>query len=89
MSTEPTGRRNRQYDVANTEIIVETADTVTLVMTGSEPEVVRQQATLAGVDEILRKPPDLAALEAYVAAGAGMPVTLQPVVGDRPLRVSG
>ena len=32
---------------------------------------------------------DLAVLEAYVAAGAGTPVTLQPVVGDRPLRVSG
>ena len=37
MSTEPTGRRIRQYDVAISEIIVETADTVTLVMTGSEP----------------------------------------------------
>ena len=37
MSTEPTGRRIRQYDVAISEIIVETPDTVTLVMTGAEP----------------------------------------------------
>jgi len=37
MSTEPTGRRIRQYDVTISEIIVETPDTVTLVMTGAEP----------------------------------------------------
>ena len=37
MSTEPTGRRIRQHDVAISEIIVETPDTVTLVMTGAEP----------------------------------------------------
>jgi 3-ketosteroid 9alpha-monooxygenase subunit B len=36
MSTEPTGRRIRQYDITISEIIVETPDTVTLVMTGSD-----------------------------------------------------
>jgi len=37
MSSEPTGRRIRQFDVTISEVVVETADTVTLVMTGSEP----------------------------------------------------
>lgn len=37
MSSEPTGRRVRQFDVTISEVIVETPDTVTLVMTGSEP----------------------------------------------------
>jgi 3-ketosteroid 9alpha-monooxygenase subunit B len=37
MSSEPTGRRIRQFDVTISEVVVETADTVTLVMTGPEP----------------------------------------------------
>jgi len=37
MSGEPTGRRIRQFDVVISEVVVETADTVTLVMTGPEP----------------------------------------------------
>jgi hypothetical protein len=37
MSSEPTGRRIRQFDVTISEVVVETPDTVTLVMTGSEP----------------------------------------------------
>jgi ferredoxin-NADP reductase len=37
MSSEPTGRRIRQFDVTISDVVVETADTVTLVMTGSEP----------------------------------------------------
>ncbi len=36
MSTEPTGRRIRQFDVTISEIVTETPDTVTLVMTGPE-----------------------------------------------------
>jgi len=37
MSSEPTGRRVRQFDVIISEVVIETADTVTLVMKGSEP----------------------------------------------------
>ncbi len=37
MSSEPAGRRIRQFDVTISEVIVETPDTVTLVMTGGEP----------------------------------------------------
>ena len=37
MSSEPTGRRIRQFDVTISEVVVETPDTVTLVMSGSEP----------------------------------------------------
>src|SRR5216117_3615905 len=37
MSSEPAGRRIRQHDVEISDIILETPDTVTLVMTGPEP----------------------------------------------------